>query len=55
MPLVPPPRISVEYDKGGERALKTFDDPYEARRFYVAKLKAGKNPLVRTPSADTEI
>lgn len=54
MALVPPPRISVEYDKGNERAVKTFDDPYEARRFFVAKLKAGKRPKVRKPSVDTK-
>ena len=39
--------IAVEYDAHGRRVRKTFDCPYEARRFFVAKEKAGKNPKVR--------
>ncbi|MEQ8790244.1 MAG: hypothetical protein RIC55_28370 [Pirellulaceae bacterium] len=43
------PEVSVAYDRDGERVSKTFADPYEARRFYVAKEKAGANPEVAQP------
>lgn len=46
---IPAPQVRVEYDSRCKRASKTFDDPYAARRFYVAKLKAGKNPRVLKP------
>lgn len=40
------PGCSVQYDKNGQRVTKAFADVYAARRFYVEKLKAGKNPKV---------
>lgn len=42
------PPIRVEYDCRGERKFKLFLDPYQARRFYVLKTKAGRNPTVRS-------
>ena len=42
------PRVVVEYDCRGERRSKTFDDPYQARRFYCQKDKAGRHPRVRS-------
>lgn len=45
-PLYEMPGVGVEYDCRGERAVKHFDDPYQARRFYGQKLKAGRNPKV---------
>jgi hypothetical protein len=44
-------RIEVEYDCGDGRTSKPFTDLYEARRFYVAKDKAGKHPHIRSSSA----
>jgi ribosome-binding protein aMBF1 (putative translation factor) len=41
------PSVVVEYDRYGQRAIKRFDDAYEARRFYALKLSQGKNPQVR--------
>ena len=41
------PPVAVEYDCRGKRETKTFTDAYAARRFYVAKLNAGKNPTVK--------
>jgi DNA invertase Pin-like site-specific DNA recombinase len=38
--------VTVEYDRGNERARKTFDDAYLARRFFVAKDKAKRRPRV---------
>ncbi len=38
--------VTVEYDSRGLRERKTFVDPFAARRFYVAKLLAGRNPRV---------
>lgn len=43
----PPETIYVEYDKRGGRATKPFTDAYAARRFWVAKDKAGKRPKVK--------
>lgn len=40
------PPVAVEYDANGKRATKNFEDPMEAKAFYVAKHKAGKNPMV---------
>ena len=40
------PTISIEYDRHGTRAIKTFTNLYESRRFYIAKDKAGKNPTI---------
>lgn len=39
--------IAIEYDYRRKRARKVFTDHYAARRFYVAKYKAGKRPRVR--------
>jgi hypothetical protein len=41
------PRVAVEYDCRGSRKQREFDDAFEARRFYTAKDKAGRNPVVR--------
>jgi hypothetical protein len=41
------PAVKVEYDARGERRSKVFSNPYEARRFYTAKLKANANPAVK--------
>ena len=41
------PSVVVEYDCRGKRVEKLFECPYEARRFYAAKLKDGKNPRVK--------
>ncbi|MBN9521939.1 hypothetical protein J0H58_26055 [bacterium] len=40
--------VFVAYDYRGGRARKLFDDGLgqEARAFYAAKMKAGKNPKV---------
>lgn len=40
------PSVYVEYTAKGERVRKLFIDPYKARSFYVAKLKAGAQPKV---------
>lgn len=40
------PAVDVEYDARGARAVKHFEDANEAKRFYAAKDKAGKNPKV---------
>lgn len=41
-----PESIAVEYDSRGQRVQRVFNDHFEARRFYVAKDKAGKHPKV---------
>lgn len=41
------PPVAVEYTSRGRRVCKTFADAYEARRFYGAKLRAGRDPAVR--------
>jgi len=41
------PSVIVEYDCRGRRKEKKFDNVYEARRFYVQKLRQGKNPKVK--------
>lgn len=46
--------IAVEYDAYGQRVRKTFEDMYEARRFYVAKDKAGKHPRVVKAESENE-
>jgi hypothetical protein len=44
------PVVVIEYDKYGKRVQKHFEDAYEARRFYLAKHKAGKRPnVLRAP------
>lgn len=40
------PAVAVEYDSGKRRVTKKFEDAYEAKRFYIAKEAAGKNPKV---------
>jgi hypothetical protein len=40
------PSVIIEYDVRAARQRKLFSSPYEARRFYVQKDKAGKNPKV---------
>lgn len=45
------PRVSVEYTCRGQRKEKHFEDAHTAKRFYVAKFKAGMNPKVKKPSA----
>ncbi|MEQ8637155.1 hypothetical protein [Gimesia maris] len=40
------PTITVEYDCRGQRKTKDFKCVYEARRFYLTKDKANKNPKV---------
>jgi len=42
------PPVTIEYDFGtkGQRRSKFFDDAIEAKKFYVAKEKAGKQPKV---------
>lgn len=47
------PSFDVEYDKGGKRVRKAFDDYYAGRRFYIAKDNAGKNPKVKKPLTTT--
>jgi hypothetical protein len=42
--------VDVEYDTPDGRVTKHFDEAFEARRFYTAKDKAGKNPKVLNPS-----
>lgn len=42
-----PVAVAVEYASRGKRVRKTFADAYEARRFYGAKLRAGKDPAVK--------
>jgi hypothetical protein len=46
------PPIDVEYDAAGVRRVKHFEDAYEARRFFMAKDKEGKNPAVRRPQRE---
>jgi|GEM_PF-750339 len=40
------PAVTVEYDCRGKRVQRTFDDPRAARRWFVEKDKAGRNPVV---------
>ena len=39
--------VAIEYDCRGKRVIKTLANAYEAKRFWMAKDKAGKNPKVR--------
>lgn len=41
------PPIDIEYDCRGARKTQRFDDAYAGRRFFAAKLKAGKHPVVK--------
>lgn len=44
-----PIKVIVEYGLGKHRRRREFPNMYEARRFYVAKAIAGKNPKVIKP------
>lgn len=44
--MTPSINITVSYEKRGRREYKHFTDAYAARRFYVAKFKAGRAPRV---------
>jgi hypothetical protein len=46
------PAVDVEYDARGKRTTKHFEDANEAKAFYVAKEKAGKNPRVVAGTLD---
>lgn len=49
----PKPDVLIWYDSRDKRISKRFSDAYAARRFYAAKLKAGKNPkLTKAPNND---
>lgn len=39
-------QVTVEYDSRGKRTTKHFEDVYAGKRFYIAKMKDGKNPAV---------
>jgi hypothetical protein len=41
------PPVAVEYDARGKRVTRQFANAFEARRFYAAKARAGKNPKVK--------
>lgn len=43
----PDPVVDITYESNGERRAKRFTNAREARRFYIAKFKAGKNPTVK--------
>lgn len=40
------PPVTIEFDKRGRRTTKEFANPHEAKRFYVQKDHAGKNPKI---------
>lgn len=58
--LNPGVSVGIEYDANanskasGERETREFDDAYAARRFYVNKDKAGRNPRVKAGTLPTE-
>lgn len=42
------PAIVVAYDgRNGDREFKKFMDVFQAKRFYAAKFKSGKNPTIK--------
>lgn len=41
------PPVAVEYDGRAGRERREFADPFVARRFYAAKLRAGRAPAVK--------
>jgi hypothetical protein len=43
---IPNDPVVIEYDSRGKRVTKTFSSAYAARRFWMEKDKAGKNPKV---------
>ena len=38
--------VVIEYTSRGQRIRRTFQDPYEARRFWISKEKSGRRPRV---------
>jgi hypothetical protein len=38
--------VYIEYDVRKQRKRRLFTDAYAARRFYIAKLNAGKKPTL---------
>jgi len=47
--------VTVEYSSRGKRVRKTFENSiHAARRFYIAKAKAGANPKVLRPEEVAE-
>lgn len=43
--------VTIEYDSRGQRVTRTFPDAISARRFYAAKLRAGKAPRLISGTA----
>jgi hypothetical protein len=39
--------VVIEYDCRGRRVTKSFADAHAARRFWIAKDKAEKNPKIK--------
>lgn len=48
------PAVAIEYDCRGQRVTKTFTDAFAARRFFIAKEKAGKNPCVKKCESEVQ-
>ena len=50
---MPVESVNVEFDdsRSGKRVTKTFPNALAARRFWLSKDAAGKNPKIRKPSA----
>jgi hypothetical protein len=46
--------VTVEYDSRGQRVRKTFPNEYAARRFYIAKDKAGLHPAIAQAKKEKE-
>jgi len=44
---VPNVAVNVEYDCYGKRVSKSFTKLYEAKRFYIMKFKADRNPKIQ--------
>jgi DNA invertase Pin-like site-specific DNA recombinase len=53
--IPPTPPVIVEYDCRGKRTQKTFEDAYAARRWFVAKDKAGRNPRIVSSKPESEL
>jgi hypothetical protein len=47
------PSVDLEFDAGGRRIRRQFDDAFEARRVYARLLKAGRNPRVHKPAGES--
>ena len=41
------PAVVVEYACRGKRKQRRFENPFEARRFWIEKDRAGRNPRVK--------